>query len=53
MYWIVDGENRAVRIARPGAPDAVIEDSLTWHPLRADEPLIIDLSAFFREALGG
>ncbi len=53
MYWIVDGENRAVRNARPGAPDAVIEDSLTWHPLRADEPLIIDLSAFFREALGG
>lgn len=51
-YWIVDGQHRSIRLVRPERPDAVVADSLTWHPPGADEPLIINVQAFFREALG-
>jgi Uma2 family endonuclease len=51
-YWIVDGEARTVRVVRPGQLDAIVADSVSWHPAGAGEPLVIDVSSVFREALG-
>ncbi|MGI9077153.1 MAG: Uma2 family endonuclease [Gemmatimonadaceae bacterium] len=51
-YWIVDGEERTIHIVRPGRHDLVTRDRLAWHPAGAVEPLVIDLPAFFRDALG-
>lgn len=50
-YWIVDGEERRVRRVSPNAPDEECRSSLTWHPVGAAEPLVIDLPRFFRQAL--
>ncbi len=52
-YWIVDGDARNIRVARPGQADANVDGSLSWHPPGADEPLVIDVAALFRAALGG
>ena len=51
-YWVVDRLERTVRVVRPGHDDAVEAGTLTWHPAGAAEPLVIDLPALFREALG-
>jgi Uma2 family endonuclease len=51
-YWIVDGDQRTIRRVRPGSEDVVSTETLTWRPANASEPLVIDLSALFREALG-
>jgi Uma2 family endonuclease len=51
-YWIVDGEERTIRVVRPDEPDVEHSDSLTWHPEGAAEPLALDVRAMFREALG-
>src|SRR4051812_39672741 len=51
-YWIVDGDERTVRVIRRGAEDIVASRTLTWHPAGAAEPLEVDLKALFREALG-
>ncbi len=51
-YWIVDGERRIVRVARPGAEDVDVSTVLAWHPMGIPEPLVIDLGDYFRGALG-
>ena len=51
-YWIVDGEERTIRVVRPDEPDITQSESLTWHPEGASEPLVLDVRALFREALG-
>jgi Uma2 family endonuclease len=51
-YWIVDGTARTIRSIRPGTEDVVASDVLSWHPLKAAEPLALDIPAMFREALG-
>lgn len=51
-YWIVDGEHRAIRVVRPATHDSVARDVLTWAPEGTREPLVIDLRAYFAEALG-
>ena len=51
-YWIIDGEARAVRVVRADGEDVLVDRELTWHPERAPEPLIIDVGAYFRDALG-
>jgi len=51
-YWIVDGEKRTIRRVRPGMGDVVTGDVLVWHPPGAGEPLVVDIPAFFQEALG-
>ena len=50
-YWVVDHENRDVRIIRRGAADVEARDRITWRPAAASKPLVIDLPALFREAL--
>ena len=51
-YWIVDGEHRSIRVVRPSTHDSVVQDVLTWAPEGAREPLVIDVRAYFAEALG-
>ena len=51
-YWIVDGDSRSIRAIRFGAEDTIAADVLTWHPDGAAEPLVVDIPALFREALG-
>lgn len=51
-YWIVDGQQRTIRVVRAGREDVVAAESLAWHPAGASDSLVIDVGAFFREALG-
>lgn len=51
-YWIVDGEDRTICSARRGEDDVVTNERLVWEPAGASEPLVIDVRAFFRGALG-
>ena len=51
-YWIVDAEQRCVRVIRPGTPDVIERTVLRWAPARADGALELDLERFFRDALG-
>lgn len=51
-YWIVDGEERSIRVVQPATQDSVAWDVLTWAPEGAGEPLVIDVRAYFAEALG-
>jgi Uma2 family endonuclease len=46
-YWIVDGEDRSVRVVRPGSDDQIVRDVLRWTPA-ATEALVIDLPKLFR-----
>jgi len=50
-YWIVDWEERNVRVIRRGEPDIVTDDRIEWRPAGAAESLVIDLPALFAEAL--
>src|SRR5688572_24416389 len=50
-YWIVDRETRTIRVIRPGT-DVVTRDTIKWHRDGAAEPLLLDVAAVFREALG-
>jgi Uma2 family endonuclease len=51
-YWIVDPEQRVVRVVRPSFDDLVVADMLTWLPQAASQPLVLDVRSVFREALG-
>jgi len=46
-YWIIDGEERTIRIVRPGHDDTTASESVTWHPAGADTPLVIALADVF------
>ena len=47
-YWIVDQAARRVERWRAGATEAELENgTLTWQPLGATRPLLIDLPALF------
>jgi len=48
-YWIVDPEQRAVRVIKRGADESLVVDTLRWHPSGADSPLVIDLGRLFGE----
>ena len=50
-YWIVDGDERSIRVIRHDV-DEVLQEILRWHPAGAPEPLMLDIAAMFREALG-
>jgi Uma2 family endonuclease len=51
-YWIIDGGERTVRVVRGAEGTEVIRDVLRWSPLAATQPLVVDVAALFREALG-
>jgi len=46
-YWIVDREDRSVRIVRQGQPDVVATESIAWHSPGMSEPLGIELADVF------
>lgn len=46
-YWIVDGDERTIRVVRPGQEDVVATDTLTWHPTGAADPLDVQLRSVF------
>lgn len=47
-YWVVDIDARAIERWMPGRETPVVNrDLLTWHPVGATEPLVIDLSVIF------
>ena len=45
-YWMVDGQDRSVRIIR-GNMDVIAGDSFEWHPAGAKGPLVISLADVF------
>ena len=51
-YWIADGTARTIRAIEPPSQDVIVSDILAWHPAGASKPLILDVQAAFREALG-
>ena len=51
-YWIIDGEQRTVRVVRPGVDDVDVSAILTWHPAGVAEPFELVLPEYFRAALG-
>ena len=50
-YWIVDLDQRSIRVVRAGA-EQLLTETLQWRPVGAAEPLVLDIAAMFREALG-
>lgn len=46
-YWLIDLEERAVIIVRPGAPVESATNTLLWHPAGAAEPITISLAEVF------
>ena len=49
-YWIVDTDARSLERWTPDATEPeILRHSLSWQPLIAHEPLIIDLEQYFRD----
>jgi Uma2 family endonuclease len=49
-YWIVDGDAEAFEVWRPGESRPAVQDELlTWHPVGAPEPFVLDVREFFAE----
>ncbi|HET7585221.1 MAG TPA: Uma2 family endonuclease [Gemmatimonadaceae bacterium] len=52
-YWIVDGDERGIRVVRQNRDDEWCDSMLVWYPHGATEPFVLDVQRFFREALEG
>ncbi len=46
-YWMVDPERRTVTAVRPGQPDVVSVEHLTWSPPGTTDTLTLDVSSLF------
>ena len=46
-YWIVDGDDRTIRIVRLGREDVVARESFDWHPATVAAPLVISVIDVF------
>ncbi len=46
-YWIVDMENRFVRVVRPGVEDIVATDELAWSPRLSSPRFVLRLADLF------
>lgn len=49
-YWMVDGQDRTVRVVRLGHADVITRDSFIWHPAGVHAPLEIALADVFGPA---
>ena len=48
LYWIIDADECSIERWTPEAQFPVIErERLTWHPVGASQPLVIELTALF------
>ena len=53
-YWVIDGESQTIERWQPDDErPAIIADQLHWHPSGAKEAFVLDVPAFFRDALAG
>ncbi len=53
-YWIVDLDAQTFERSTPDdVRPEVLVDEVTWHPLGATEPLVIELPRYFAAVLGG
>ena len=52
-YWIVDGADRTVRNIRLGHSDVIAAETMSWHPVSADKPLVIALADVFGPGTAG
>ncbi len=51
-YWIVDCDKRVIMHWTPDqTKSAIIKTSLTWQPVAAHPPLVIDVVQYFRDVL--
>lgn len=50
-YWTIDGEDRTIRVARPGRDDVLVKDGVWWHPAGPTEPLEVQLRDVFGPTL--
>jgi Uma2 family endonuclease len=51
-YWIVDEEDRMIRVIRPDRADVVAKAKLVWRPAGVKRGLSVDVRGLFQEALG-
>lgn len=51
-YWIIDASERSFTVVRSGHEDLVEHERVTWTPAGATQPLVVEVGALFREALG-
>lgn len=49
-YWVVEPEERSVRVIKRVVEDTIARDTLHWHPSAAESPLEIDLGSLFGDA---
>ena len=45
-YWVLDSEQREIRVIRRGEPDVMAQDPVVWRGA-PNEPLVLDLMALF------
>lgn len=45
-YWVIDSEQREIRVIRRGEQDVIVRESLVWRVVPA-KPLVLDLAALF------
>ena len=46
-YWIVDPEQAAIKVIRPGEPAVTVRDTLVWQPAGVPQPLTMDVARVF------
>jgi Uma2 family endonuclease len=46
-YWIIDRDERSVRVVSNANEDGVFKDQMTWFPVGAVEPLTFDVRGLF------
>jgi hypothetical protein len=50
---VIDLDARAIERNAPGDPRVDLRDeTLSWHPPAAGEPLVVDVAAYFARVLG-
>lgn len=46
-YWIVDPERRDFTVVKPGVPNVVAKDRVTWRPAGTNAALEVDMHSIF------
>jgi Uma2 family endonuclease len=46
-YWVIDPDERTVRVVRPDEEDRVESDEVIWHPAGATRPLTVAIAPLF------
>jgi Uma2 family endonuclease len=49
-YWVIDPEQRTVRVVRPGVDELVLSDVVHWHPAPAAAALTVDVPRLFENS---